>query len=125
MLPFFHSLFNGTGRATKEVKKVFDAVSKRERTIRLLFNDEPLSGTRIIASLDNWWNLLLEECECSVNPAACSSYFSTNDIIAQIESGSFHCSLPKVLGNKREREVLFTHLKDEEKGGKGSKNLKK
>ena len=49
----FHSLFNGTGKATKEIKKVFDAVSKCKRLVRLLSNNDPLIGARIIAALDN------------------------------------------------------------------------
>ena len=32
----FYSLFNGTRRATKEIKKIFDTISKRERLIGLL-----------------------------------------------------------------------------------------
>jgi len=49
----FHSLFNRPGKATKEIKKVFDTVSKREHLMSLLFNNNPLAGARIIAVLDN------------------------------------------------------------------------
>ena len=34
----FHSLFNSLGKSTKEIKKVFDMVFKREWLVRLLFN---------------------------------------------------------------------------------------
>ena len=44
----FSSLFIGTGNATKDIKIVFDEVAKRERLIRLLFNDDLLAGARII-----------------------------------------------------------------------------
>lgn len=86
----FHSVFNDAGKATREIKRVFDAVSKRDRLLRLLFNNDPLAGAKIIAALDNWWNLLLEECESASSPEECSSYFCTKDIIAQIESGSLN-----------------------------------
>ena len=88
--------------------------------MQLLFNEDPLVGARIIAALDNWWNLLLEECESSDSPAQCASYFSTDDVISQIESGSFHCSLPKDLNVKREREQG-----DGDKNPKGPKKVKK
>ena len=49
----FHSLFNRMGRVTKEIKKVFDTISKRERLIGILFNKDLLAGARIIVVLDN------------------------------------------------------------------------
>jgi len=109
----------------KEIKKVFDIVSKRDCTIYLIFNKDRLVGARIITSLDNWWNLLLKECECASSPAVCSLYFSINEIITQIESGSFYCSLPKVLSIKHEREGILFNLKAEEKGGNANKKVKK
>ena len=78
----FHSLFNRMGRVTKEIKKVIDTISKRERLIGILFNKDLLAGARIIVVLDNWLNLLLEECKSTKSPFNCSLYFLTNYIIS-------------------------------------------
>ena len=66
----------------------------------------------------------LEECESAESPADCEQYFSTNDIIAQIESVSFHCSLPKVLSAKRERDTSSSKTFERDKAGRSSKKPK-
>ena len=50
----FHSLFNRLGKAIKKIKKVFDTVLKYEHLIYLLFNEDLLAESRVIAALNNW-----------------------------------------------------------------------
>ena len=107
----FHRIFNGPGKIKKDIKKIFDATSKCERLTHMLFNVESLAEAGIITSFENWWNLLLKECESAEILEECYSCLSTNEIIAQIESDSFYCSLPKVLSRKRDSE---------KRAGKGS-----
>ena len=78
----FRSIFNGVERSTREMTRVHDTISKKEIVIRLSLNEDPLAGARILITLDEWWNLLFEQCESAESPADCEQCFSTNDTIA-------------------------------------------
>jgi len=51
-------------------------------------------------------------------------YFLTNDIISQLESRSFHCSLPKALSAKCERKDISQRF-DSDRSSKKAKKDKK
>ena len=68
--------------------------------------------------------MLLEECENLDNPADYSSCFSTNKMIAELESGLFNCSFLKVLIVKRKREVSYSNNFSQDKLVSGKKHKK-
>ena len=121
IIAIFKSTFLGAGAAAKEDIRLFEVVKKRDIQIRRLFNQDQMFGAKLISNLDNNWNLLLEECETSDSPAGIP-YFSSRDLINQIERGYFVSALPRALiskqDNKRKsegnREKAEKHQKKEE-----------
>ena len=103
----------GAEAAAKEDKRLFEAVKRRDMQIRGLFNQDSMFGAKLISTLDNNWNILLEECETSDSPAGIP-YFSSSDLVNQIERGSFVSSLPRALISKQDNNRKSEGLREKE-----------
>ena len=98
----FSNLFIGNGIATNELKRAHDTIEKRDAAVRRHFNQDKLFGVKLIYSIDNLMNLLLEECLSASSPRDVNeSYFFWKDTCFQLERNYFHCNLPSSLSSKR------------------------
>ena len=87
---------------TNELKKVYDTIVERDAAVRRHFNQDKLFGVKLMCSIDNLMNLLLEECSSVSSPRDVNeNYFCWNDLCFQLERNYFRCNLPASLSSKR------------------------
>ena len=61
-IAIFCSLFVGNGIVTNQLKKLHETIVKNDASVRRHFNQDKLFRVKLMCSIDNLWNLLLEEC---------------------------------------------------------------
>ena len=98
----FSKCFWNNGMVTNELKTCVQTLIKWDITVKRHFRDDSMFGGRFIAGLDNYINILLDECENAEQPNEISpESFSMSHVFFQVECGTFNFSLPGILKQKR------------------------